>query len=420
MSTDGKSILARYLVLSGANVAAAGFGFIVVLMIVDWFGAGGLGDISLALSVSSYALVVAAFGTEVYAVKQLAADRGTIGTMTSSVIVIRAAAALLTYGGVIVLVIVVPRFEQIGPLLALLGFSVFANAINTVWVAQAKHQTHLVAAASLVTQALYLAFVVGFLFAGSGLWGVAAARVLAELCVALASVGWVRRRFGALQPPLPWRELREFAVASAPLAGTHLLRGMTLGSDVLILGFMVDRLELGYYSAVVRLFFLMMTLAGAYFVILLPRLAERAAAPAIMRREVRDSLKRSVPLALVGCGLVLVLAAPMLTVVFGPEFVVAVPALRLLSLVVVVNLVGRHYRQVLVATGRQVVDLRMTGIGAVVHVVAKLGLIPAFGITGAALGTLVGESTIAGLLWWSARQTVAPSGVVVGGDGERP
>ncbi len=419
MSTDDKSILSRYLVLSGANVAAAGFGFVVVLVIVEWFGAGGLGDISLALAVSSYALVVAACGTEVYAVKQLAAGRGTIGTMTSSVIAIRALAGLLTYGGVIALVVVVPRFEQIGPLLVLLGFTVFANAINTVWVAQAKHQTHLVAAASLATQALYLTFVVGFVLAGSGLWGVAAARIMAELCVALASVGWVRRRFGALRSPLPWRELREFAAASAPIAGTHLLRGMTLGSDVLILGFMVDRLELGYYSAALRFFFFFMTLAGGYFVILLPRLAERAAAPAIIRREVRDSLKRSVPIVLVGCGLVIMLAGPMLTVLFGSEFTAAIPALRLLAIVAVVNLVGRHYRQVLVATGRQVVDLRMTGIGAIVHVVAKLGLIPAFGITGAALGTLVGESTIAGLLWWSARQTAVPIGVVVSGDGER-
>jgi len=408
MSKEPKPILRRYLVLSGANLAAAGLGFAGVLVVARWFGAAGLGDVSLALSISTYALLVAACGTDVYAVKELAARRGPVGSLAASVVAIRTVSGLLTYGAILALVLTVPRLQQIGPLLALFGLSVFATALNMVWVAQARHETDLVAVAGLAGQALSLVLMVGLLLAGSGLWGVAVAKVLADFLVALLSVGWVRKHHGPLQPPTARAPVLDLARAGAPIAGTQLLRGLTRTSDIVILGFMVSRVQLGYYSAAARIFLLMLSLAGSYFVILLPRIAERAAGPAgSMRRELRASLRRTLPIALPGCALVALFARPLLAAAFGSEFAAAAPALQLLTLALVANFVGRHYRQVLIARGRQGLDLRLTGIGAATHVAAKLALIPLFGITGAALGTLAGELTIATLLGgfaWSGTQ----------------
>jgi O-antigen/teichoic acid export membrane protein len=232
---------------------------------------------------------------------------------------------------------------------------------------------------------------------------VAVAKVLADFLVALLSVGWVRKHHGPLQPPTARAPVLDLARAGAPIAGTQLLRGLTRTSDIVILGFMVSRVQLGYYSAAARIFLLMLSLAGSYFVILLPRMAERAADPAgAMRRELRASLRRSLPIALLGCVLVALFAQPLLASAFDSEFAAAAPALQLLTLALIANFIGRHHRQVLIARGRQGLDLRMTGIGAATHVAAKLALIPPLGITGAALGTLAGELTIAVLLGWVA------------------
>ena len=92
---------------------------------------------------------------------------------------------------------------------------------------------------------------------------------------------------------------------------------------------------------------------------------------------------------------------------FGVEFAGAASSLRLLSLALLVNISLRHYRQVLLARGLQRMDLRNSVVGGLVHVGAKVVLIPAMGIVGAAAGTLLGEAVLFVLQRRSALQSMA-------------
>lgn len=396
----GPSVMSRFALLGGANLLAAGLGFAATLVVARRFGAEGLGLASLALSIFGFGAAASLFGTDLLAVRQVAARPGTLWPTLRAVTRVRAVMAGLSYPALVAVASLVPGFRDAAPLVALYGLSAFAIALSAEWVPQALHRTGVTALANLALQALSLGFVLlGAVALGAPLWSVAAAKVAADLLVALALRLWANR----LPEPLPapadapmdvpgaW----DVARAAWPICATQLVRTVAISSDLLLLALLVPAAALGHYAAAFRLYMVLMMLATAYFVILLPRISEAAARPApALAGEMRASLRRTLPLALLGVVALAALSPLVMRLMFGAGFTDAAPALAILGAATAASLVGRHWRQVLLARGRQVDDLRLTVAGSAVHVAAKLALIPLLGITGAALGTLVGEAFI--------------------------
>jgi PST family polysaccharide transporter len=189
-----------------------------------------------------------------------------------------------------------------------------------------------------------------------------------------------------------------------PIGGAALLRGMLPGTDVLLLGLFVDKARVGQYSAAMKLYSLGFVVLAAWFAILLPQLSRRAAESIARVREVvstgtRQTLLAGVPIIVAG----LLLGPAVLRLLFGPGFDDAVPVLRLLLLVLPLQLLSGHGRMALVALGRQRYDLGLVAVSSVVHVAAKLALIPALGMMGAAWGTFTGEAALVFLTWYATR-----------------
>ena len=390
-----ESVPFRYAVLSGANLAGAGCGFLVTLLIARSFGPQGLGYVSLALALLGYALEISTCGTSLRAVAQAAADHTSIPATIAAVITIRVVLSLAVYPVLIALSLAVPAFTEVDLLVAIYGLVLFANALNLVWVPQALHASHMYAANSVAMQSLTLLLVLACLGLGAGLWSVAASRALAEFVVAAALLLWAVRRVGRLRPPPDYGAVGRFALASAPFGGAQTLRSLAIGADPILLGLLVGAVELGYYASAYRIFMLLITLAAGYFVILLPRVAERAHDCNALSRELRQSLRYALPVVLAVAVALAVSADTALPLLFGSGFDAAAPALQLLGAALCTSVAAGHYRQVLLARGRGRTDLCLIAAATAVHLLSKLLLIPVIGITGAALGTLIGELFLA-------------------------
>jgi O-antigen/teichoic acid export membrane protein len=182
------------------------------------------------------------------------------------------------------------------------------------------------------------------------------------------------------------------------------LRGAVVGSDVLLLGLFASKAEVGLYGGAFKLYSLGLSLGTMYFALLLPHLAARRAQslPAVntaMHAALRRTLLAATPIVVAA----LLLAGPVLRMLFGAGFEAATGALQILLVALPLNLVAGHFRTLLVATGRQRRDLGLVAIGTIVHVAAKLILIPAVGMNGAAWGTLVGEAALMLVSWAAVR-----------------
>ena len=275
---------------------------------------------------------------------------------------------------------------------AILGLCVFPTIFRLEWISQAFHRTNVYGVLEFSIQALYASLVVTTIVLSMNLWAVAASRLIAEIIVAATLFVWVSRNFSPVDFDYRNHNFGMMARASAPIAGTQFLRGLCFASDFIILGLLVSATDLGHYVPGFRIFMFAVALISAYSVILFPRIAAHAGSLSdAMAREVRRSLRLTIPAVLVGAGLLAALAHPILVLLFDSEYTHGRVSLQILCIALVINLLNRHYRQVLIARGRQRTDLALTAMGTLVHIAGKFAFIPFMGIAGAAWGTVVGE-----------------------------
>jgi O-antigen/teichoic acid export membrane protein len=85
-------------------------------------------------------------------------------------------------------------------------------------------------------------------------------------------------------------------------------------------------------------------------------------------------------------------AEPIISLLFGPAYAPAVPALQILAWAMALIILRDTYRQAFNAVRRPRLDLRCAGISVGLNVVLNVLLIPRYGMRGAAVATLVSET----------------------------
>lgn len=398
MIKEDQSILARYVVNVALNLVAGFAGFLAIMLITREFGAAGFGRISLSLSILAYAEIVTICGTDVYAVTSAAARPSAIVSVARLVLALRVPLAIFSYLAVMVVTWAVPAFRDNLSLMAIFGLALLFTSTTPSWIAQAMHRTGAYTALGTVAPCVYLATLYAATRISSSIVVVPMCMVASYAAANAFSWIWVRRHIVWSSGAITVSEVRGLFRSSSPLGLARLFRGLALGSDIILLGLVLGPVDLGHYSAAYKIFTFMLTLSGTYFVILLPRLAERAGVSTqLMDAELKASLWRVLPVVSAGAMVILIIAAPLLRVAFGENFVNAAPALRWLAIAFAAQIVHRHYIQALVARGLRDLDMSFSIIAAVLHIALKGGLIVWLGITGAAIGSAVSELVMAGI-----------------------
>jgi O-antigen/teichoic acid export membrane protein len=389
-----QSILGRYISLAGANFLSAIFGFLVAALLARQFGPAGFGAISLATTLVSYAIVLSNCGTVLHAVRTVAMGQSSLEQMIPAVISIRLLLSIVVFMLLVAAAYLIPQLFESRQLIVLFGLTLFSNAVLLIWVPQAIHRTHAISVSRVMLQFLNLCLLYLFLQFSSSLYVAPAALIIAEIVVAFGLMLSIRSYVTGVNPLPSFGAMKEVLRESAPIGMTQLVRALALASDLLILGLMTVVADVGIYATAYKLYLFLLSLGGAYFVILLPRIAELAASNSLMLQELRLSFKRSLPIVAGVIIIIWFIADLLIELLFGAGYGEAANVLRILSLAMLANIIGRHFRQVLLARKMQAIDLKQSSISAGVHLLSKVLLIPFFGIIGCALGTLIGEITL--------------------------
>ncbi len=391
-------LMRRYAVLVLLDLAAKACGFGATIAVARAFGVEGFGAIGVAQTAATFGLWAATCGLDIYAVRHTVATGASPGAIASTVVLLRLGLSALCYAALLSICLLVPDLREILPLIALYGLGYFTASLSVLWVAQATQRTEVYGIANLASQAGYFACVILAIRGGFEAWSVPTSLLVAEVGVALGLGLWMMRSVSPWQRPLPRRDALALLRRASPIGGSKIMRGIALGSDLLMVRLLLDLEATGLYHSASRLFFIAVSLVALYFVVLFPLLVRSGAhSIAALGQELRSSLVRIFALALPALALSLWLARPVLELIYDPEFAAAEHVLQLLLLAVVVSLLNGHLRQALIALGHQRADLRNTSLSSGVHVLAKLALIPALGMEGAALGTLIGEVSLVAL-----------------------
>jgi O-antigen/teichoic acid export membrane protein len=234
-----------------------------------------------------------------------------------------------------------------------------------------------------------LALVLGF-----GLTGLAVAHLVSAGIVALIALRWTR-------PYAVWQGSKFRAVIALygkafPLGLGLLLSLLAFRIDIPLLYALQNEAVVGIYNAAYRLFEPALLVPAAILAGTFPNIVREVEAKgSTSDLETAKVILWSLHLLGVLGGLTLgLLASPLVSLLYGADYISSADVLVRLSLVIPFIFVNYGLTHLLIAKQREKWNTAFFGIALAVNVLANLLLIPAFGANGAALATLLTEITL--------------------------
>lgn len=341
------------------------------------------------------------------AAREVARNRGAAASIASDVTAVKLLTALAGIAAAAALALVLEVSPLQRTVLILSSIGLVSLALDTTWAYRGLARNRTGGAALLLSQLAYLAGVLMLVrvpgdvvrvpliqFAGD----LAAAAILLAL---MFSDGFkapsLARGFGLLRK-------------SGSATVSRLLRALIVTFGVVLLGMIGSARDVGLYSAAYRVCMFVTMIAVATHVAFLPGLARASLegperVSVVLTRSILLTSAAILPLVAGG----LVLAEPLLSLVFGNEYAAAAPAFRLLLLSIGVLALHGTAHNVFVGLHRTGTEAVMFGAAAALNIALNLALIPAYGLVGAASATLAAEAVIlAGSLLILSRMQMAP------------
>jgi O-antigen/teichoic acid export membrane protein len=398
----------RYAVVFTADMGSRGLRFLADVVLFRHFGPQVFGQLNLAQFLAMHGMCLGTCGLDSAGARDVAAKALPAPVLATTIVSLRLALGIVAWGTVAAVTMLVPQYRSSFQLTALYSLSIVSGALTIGWVAQGRGQVQVAGLATLATHVAYFCGVELAAWAGWPPTSIPLVLVLSETLTAAGLWIWILWTVGPAARPLPWGAAVTLLRESLPIGGANYLRLLTFGSDVLLLGLFVSDAELGQYSVGFKLYSVGSSVLAVFCgVLLLPHLATQttlgtAAVRSTLYSILAKSLAVVAPLAVIGS----LLAAKILPLLFTRAADAAIAICQVLVLALPANLVAGHFRTALVALGRQRRDMRLVAVGAMIHVAAKLILIPLFGMIGAAWGTLLGETVLMLLAWQACRASL--------------
>jgi O-antigen/teichoic acid export membrane protein len=211
-----------------------------------------------------------------------------------------------------------------------------------------------------------------------------------------------------------WPAIGRIALAliarSLPLGAAAVAITIYYSVDTVLLGLFRGADEVAYYAAAYRILLPVISLAGVVGTVAIPRLSLLVASDvAAGEGEVVDLARPMILLGLpVAVGGALA-AEPIIRLVYGPDFLPAVDAFRILVWSIATVYCNAAFAFLLLARGGDGRYLAAVSTGAVANIYLNVIVIPVAGMIGAAVVTMVSEVTVLALLLWWTRDVARPA-----------
>lgn len=395
----------NFAVLSAAQTAGRLLAFAVTVHLTRTLLAEGFGAVAFATSVLAGAALLVDLGFDSLGPLEVARGRVPVAALARNVVALR----LMLVGPALV---AVALFAWLAPVttatkavVVLYGLSLLANAVDLSWIFLGAERMGVAAAADLAQQALIAALAFALVREPEDLLRmpfIFLAGRAAAVGMLLVAAG---RSWRPIRPGLDRALLKDLVPAALPFAGAAAVAVVLTYFDLVLVGLWMGTAEAGLYGAAYRILWLPTMLVTAYLTALRPSVAKSALAGASSPFTL---LGPSAP-GVIGVGLLaatagVVFAPTLVQILYGEPYSAAVAPLRLLLVSFALLVISRHYRLVLVASGRQATDLRIMGAAAALNVALNVSLIPRFALVGAAAANVGSEAAILSAVLWASRR----------------
>jgi O-antigen/teichoic acid export membrane protein len=375
------------------------FAFFVALS--RTFGKEGIGLYSFAMALTGFFGVLADFGLYDLSIRDMSRRTGSPEEDYSRIFTLRVILSLLSFS-VLLLLLPFLSFSREGKLI-ITFIGAYQIMYVLVWgfaaVFVAKEAMHIASLLELSLRSVTALVGIAIISAGGGLvitLTTLPAVTFAQLFVAYAMVA---NKYGRPRIVMSWSSVAPTLRQAVPYSVSAFLSQLSGRVEVVLLGFFLGAAAAGVYNVAYRVVF---------FLLFLPYFAGAALFPVASRlytsshEQLQGLYHKSLNLIIliglpVSCGL-WIGSTYLIDLVFGEAFAEAGAVLGFLAWLVFLTCLKTIFGTFLMSCDRQTDRTMSQCAAACVNVLASIALIPAFGVKGAALATVVSETLLVILL----------------------
>ena len=360
----------------------------------------GIGAVNFYLSIINYIVLLTSLGIPMYAVKEVAKYRDDIikrNRITVEITLLSTVLCLLGYLLVWILASFVPQINTNVSLFYILSLTIIFTGLGVQWFYQAIEDFKFITIRAILVRSLATVSLFVFVRDKNDLLSYGIVTVASTVGNNMINFFHLRKyiRFSEIA----WGDLRiiRHLKPALHIFILNLIISIYVNLNLVMLGFMQGDEAVGFYSAGVRIPYVILSVVTSLGVVMLPRCSNLVKASkmdeftVVSRKVIRFVLCSSLPLTI---GLML-LSRPIISIFCGPEYSASVPVLCLTAPIIVfigvTNVIGI---QILYPQNQENLVIWSTVGGAVFNFVLNLVLIPIWSYEGAAIATLVAEFSV--------------------------
>jgi O-antigen/teichoic acid export membrane protein len=390
------------------NIASGLIMFLSIIYVARVLGAANFGLFQFVQAFLLYLVIIVDSGLSTYGIREIARNHERAGALSINIFALRLILATITYCLAILILLVVPMPIKLRQLFSLTFLLVFYRAINTDWVFQGLEKMKYVGLGKIIFAATTFILTVFLVKLPTDLLFVPLIQFIAGCLISLSFIIFLFKRiltFNLKQvSPSSWPATFLFAI---PLGISTILLQIYDNLDTIMLGLMSQPSEVGYYNAAYRIFYLFAGVFSLWLATVLPVVCNKMAEDRDKTKLFMEKYLRLTLLIFIPLTLLVFLAAPLfIQIVFGQQYLQAIPALQWLIWALIPFVISNSYGSlILIPAGMFNLFLLSVGAGALANIVLNFLLIPKYGFIGAAIATIIAQA-IAGMYAFHCSQKV--------------
>ncbi len=398
--------------LFGFDAVARLFGFVSTTYLARMLGSGTFGVVNLGLAVFSYGLIISSPGLHTIGTRIVSQRLVNDDAVIKQVTALRFILAVLTFAAMTIASFIFVHDTTMRYVVILYSASLLPFAFQIEWFYQGKQR---VAALGASRAAGLLSFVVLLFFIVKSEADVLLVPVAYFVNAALnAAILYFIYRRGKSEtitvkdiPPvnLRWKSLLQ---QSLPVGAAVIIGQAVLNLPVILLGIFATSFDIGNFSAASKLVFFLLSIDRAVYILFYPLVARSiATTPAEVGKQVSRILNYIMIAILPICAGGLVLARPVMMLIFGSQYEDSVILLQILVFYFLFTILNSIFAFVIIAAGK---EKHYSTIIVAVSSLLLVSLVPLtyyWKGTGASFGMVAGEFVMMMLMFRQCRKSIS-------------
>jgi O-antigen/teichoic acid export membrane protein len=383
-------------ILTISNVA---FPIITTPYISRILGVKNIGIVNFAINYTSYFALVAALGIPLYGIREIAKhndDLNDRNQVFSELFIINCVSTIISSLIYLVSIFSISTLYRDREFLLIAGILIFFVPFNTDWFFSGREKFKLVTIRSLATKLISFGGLFIFVRTREDIVPYLILTIVANLSSQIWNFGYMLRkevkiRFNNLQ-------IKKHLKSILILFSSHVAISIYTLLNTLMLGFMSDYIQVGYYTSAIKISKITLPIVISMSPVIIARINilkgisnNQEQISILLNRSFGFMMMLAIPATI---GLIMI-APRFVPVFFGSEFIPSTASMQLLSsLVIIIGLSNFFGMQILVALGHEKKFLIAILFGTITSFFLNLLLIGHYGSFGASIASVVAETMV--------------------------